>query len=207
MNNAVLIQQIYPNTPGVAMLELTRAHHKAYCDKWHMDYWCKFENPQEEFDPLKGSWGKIELIRCALDEGYEYVFWLDADTLIVDFETDLRDAVQCNKIGACWHRIPQMNHWNVGALYLDNEYATRTFINEWRKTYPGSPQWMEQGEFNRLARENRTVVTLSDKWNATLDVNIVPDAVVLGFHGQGDTAYRVKLMQQAMERLKILEAV
>ena len=201
MNNAVLIQQIYPNTPGVKMLELTRMHHQAYCDKFAMDYWCEISNPLPSYDVMLGSWGKIELIRRALDTQYQSVVWLDADTLIVDLQTNLRDAIQPDKIGACWHRIPQLNHWNVGALYIDNTPNTRAFIDEWLASYPPKPQWLEQGEFNRLARESRTVVTISDKWNATLDVSMVPDAVVLGFHGQSNTEYRYNLMQKTMDQL------
>lgn len=207
MNDALLIQQIYPDTPGVTMLELTRPHHGAYCEKWGFDYWCKFENNLPDSDPLRGSWAKVELMRQALRD-YQSVVWLDADTLIVDFETDLRDAIQLGKIGACWHRIPQLNHWNVGALYLDDAEEVREFVDHWLDLYPGiNDGWMEQGVFNRMARESRTVVTLSDKWNATLDVSMVPDAVVLGFHGQGDTKYRTKIMQDTYERLFAVERI
>ena len=143
----------------------------------------------------------MELIRQGL-RGYQSVVWLDADTLITDMETDLRDAIQLEKIGACWHRIPQMDHWNVGALYLDDCEAVRDFVDQWLAEYPGlNDGWMEQGAFNRLALQSKTVVTLSDKWNATLDVNMVPDAVVLGFHGQGDTKYRTQLMRDTYQKL------
>lgn len=199
--NALLIQQIYPDTPGVEMLQLTEAWHAEYCKKHGIDYQCIYTNPIPDSDPLKGSWGKIKLIRDALYEGYEYVFWLDADTLIVDLDADLRSAVEPFKIGACWHRIPQLNHWNVGALYIDNCQETREFISAWLEEYPGKPQWLEQGAFNELAMLNKTVVTVSDKWNSTIDVSYVPDAVVLGFHGQGDTQYRINLMRDTLQSL------
>jgi hypothetical protein len=199
--NALLIQQIYPDTPGVEMLKLTEARHAEYCKRYGFDYMCLYENPVPEQDPLKGSWGKVRLISDALYDGYDYVVWLDADTLIVDFDADLRDAVVPFHIGACWHRIPQLNHWNVGALYIDNCQETRDFFDKWLTTYPGTTGWLEQGEFNTLAMRNKTVVTVSDKWNSTIDVSAVPDAVVLGFHGQGDTAYRINLMRDTMQTL------
>jgi hypothetical protein len=200
--DTILIQQIYPDTPGVAMLELVKYHSEKYCQRHGYVYQCTVENPRPDFDPLQGSWGKIELIREALELGYKNVIWLDADTLITDFNTDLRDAIQPGKIGACWHRIPQLSHWNVGALYVSNTAETRAFIDEWLASYPPpADDWMEQGVFNRMAMKSKTVVTLSDKWNATLDVNMVPDAVVLGFHGQGDTEYRINIMKQTMDRL------
>lgn len=202
MNDALLIQQIYPDTPGVEMLELNIEHNQRYCNAHGFDYWHKIENSIEGSDPLKGSWSKVELIRQGLQAGYMSVIWLDADTLICDHDTDLRDAILPGKIGACWHRIPQLSHWNVGALYVDNCQETEDFINKWLAGYPGiNDGWLEQGVFNRLARESRIVTTLSDRWNATLDVSMVPDAVVLGFHGQGDTPQRIKLMQQTYERL------
>lgn len=201
MNDALLIQQIYPDTPGVAMLELTREHHGSYCDQWGFNYWCLIENSIPGSDPEKGSWSKVELIRQGLKD-YQSVIWLDADTLIVDLQADLRDAIHLGKIGACWHRIPQMDHWNVGALYVDNCQETKDFIAEWLASYPGpNDGWMEQGVFNRLALQSKTVVTLSDKWNATLDVNMVPDAVVLGFHGQGDTKQRIQIMKDTYDKL------
>ena len=202
MSDAILIQQIYPDTPGVAMLEMVKDHSQAYCDKHDIAYLNMALNPIPNSDPLQGSWGKVELIKRALAEGYKYVIWLDADTLITDFDTDLRDAIQPGKIGACWHRIPQLNHWNVGALYVSNTPETRAFIDEWLASYPPPADgWMEQGVFNRLGMKSNVVVTLSDKWNATIDVNMVPDVVVLGFHGQGDTAYRINEMRQTLDRL------
>jgi hypothetical protein len=208
MNDALLIQQIYPDTPGVEMLELNVAHNTSYCNSFNIDYWHKVENSIEGSDPLKGSWSKVELMRQGLEAGYDSVIWLDADTIICDLDTDLRDGVQLERIGACWHRIPQLSHWNVGALYLDNCEAVRLFVDQWLAQYPGANDgWLEQGVFNRLAKESRTVVTLSDRWNATLDVSMVPDAVVLGFHGQGDTPQRIKIMQQAYERLFAVDLV
>lgn len=201
MKDAVLLQQIYPNTPGVEMLELTKPRHAEYCHEWHIDY-KPFIERVFDHDPFLGSWAKVELIHRALVDGYDYVIWLDADTLIFDFETDLRQAVQPYKIGACWHRIPQLNHWNVGALYIDNTDETIDFITRWLASYPPpNDGWMEQGVFNRMAKQSRTVVTLSDRWNSTLDVSMVPDAVVLGFHGQGDTEHRTRLIKQALDQI------
>jgi len=200
---SILIQQIYPDTPGVKLLELTREWHQRYCDTWFIDYKSVIENPCPSIPPEAGSWGKVELIRQALKK-YDHVYWLDADALIVDIDTHLRDAVTPYKIGACWHRIPQGAHWNIGCLYVDNTDATRHFFNKWLASYPpkvNGHNWMEQGVFNDMARQGREVVTISDRWNATYDVNMVPDAVVLGFHGQGDVEYRYKLMKQALDKI------
>jgi len=200
--SAVLIQHIYPDTPGVKLFDITREHHEKYCDKHGIDYQCVIDDPCPELDKNTGSWGKVELIRRALIE-YDDVVWLDADTLIVDMDTSLVDGVQYGKIGACWQRIPQLpqGHWNVGALYLSSTMETMEFVQSWIAAYPPTDGWLEQGIFNRLGHETNIVVTLSDKWNATLDVSMVPDAVVLGFHGQGDPQFRYNSMKNAFDNI------
>ena len=195
--NAVLIQQAHPGLGYEGMIELTRKRNEDYCKRWAFDYQVHLETVVPEFDPKLGSWEKIELIRRAL-ETYEFVVWLDADAMIYDVDTDLRKA--CEGVGACWHRIPQLHHWNVGAMYFKNAPEVKDFINEWLSKYPGARDgWNEQGEFNRLAMKSKLVKTLSDRWNATLSVNMVPDAVVLGFHGCGSAKERHALMEQALK--------
>ena len=201
MNTAVLIQQVYPGLGFEPLLELTKAHHQAYCDKWNIDYQPIVDNVTEH-DPALGAYAKIELIRRAMAQDYAYIIWLDADTLIKDVDADLRDAVPYQKIGVCWHRIPQLQHWNVGALYVHNCEATQLFMDEWIKAYPPPRDgWNEQGVFNRMAMKQNTVVTISDKWNATLNYSMVPDAVVLGFHGQGNAVQRLQIMRDAYNTL------
>ena len=121
-----------------------------------------------------------------------------ADTLITDFSMPLLDAVQPNKIGACWQRIPQLNHWNVGALYIHNSPETRTFVDEWFVQPNPHDGWNEQGVFNRMALKNKVVSTISDRWNSTIYVGVVPDTVVLGFHGLVD---RYNAMKQSFDYL------
>ena len=133
-----------------------------------------------------------------MEQGYEYIVWLDPDALIKDLNTDLR--LGCvDGIGVCWHRIPQLHHWNVGVMYVKNSIESKKFIDEWIETYPGITGWMEQGEFNRLAMQRKVVQTISDRWNATLNYSMVPDAVVLGFHGYGSAQQRLEAMKSTLE--------
>lgn len=208
MNNAILIQQVYPNAGYTPMLELTRERNKHYCIRWQMDFQCLESASSRKFaDPKVGSWSKVELIQMALDKGYQYVVWLDADTIIKDLDTDLRDGC-INGIGACWQRIPQLHHWNVGALYIQKSDEAREFIKDWIKGYPGlNDGWNEQGVFNKLAMQNKIVQTISDRWNATLNHTMVPDAVVLGFHGYGTTQERYEAMQATLNSLETREGV
>jgi hypothetical protein len=202
MNDAILIQQVYPGLDYEPMLELTRQWNTAYCEKHAFDYWCLIDEVVPEWNPWQtGGWAKIELIRRAALEGYKSIVWLDADAFIKDIDRDLRDAIETNRIGVCWHRIPQLHHWNVGVMYIDNTPGTREFIEQWIAGYPPKDGWFEQGVFNAMGRKSDIVSTLSDKWNSTLDVNLVPDAVVLGFHGQGDPKKRYEIMKDTFYRL------
>lgn len=203
MNDAILIQQVYPDLEYKPMLELTRQWNTEYCVKHNFDYQCVIDAVMPEWNPFEtGGWAKIELIRRAMKDGYKYIVWLDADALIKDREIDLRNAVEENKIGACWHRIPQLHHWNVGVMYIHNSEDTRAFVNQWMASYPPPPDgWFEQGVFNRMGKSCNVVSTISDKWNATLDVNLVPDAVVIGFHGQGNPKQRYEIMKETFYRL------
>jgi hypothetical protein len=206
MNNAILIQQAWVGDFGVGdylpLLQLTKERNAAYCERHNFDFIAMEGTEGLKYpDVLKGCWTKIELIQRALAQGYQYIVWLDPDALIKDLDTDLRDG--CIKgIGACWHRIPQLNHWNTGVLYVQNMPETVKFIDEWLASYPGQRQWMEQGEFNRLAMQSKTVQTISDRWNATLNYSMVPDAVILGYHGNGNAKNRYDMMSKTLQNLQ-----
>lgn len=203
MSNAILLQHCWPLDipPGDyrPAIELTRARNQAYCDKHGFDYEVLIGISSEKYgDPYAGGWVKVELIHRALFKGYQYIVWLDADAMIKDLDTDLRDG--CPKgIGACWMRIPQLNHWNVGVLYIQNSQAVKNFVAEWLAEYPGGKQWMEQGVFNKMGMKSKVVQTISDRWNSTMNYSMVPDAVVLGFHGYGDARQRTEAMKKVLE--------
>ena len=200
MNNAILIQQAYTVGGFDALLELTKTRNEVYCALHNFDFLCTVEDGDRPSS--MGAWQKVALIKDAMLKGYEYIIWLDADALIYDTAADLREACEIDKIGACWHRIPQLHHWNVGVLYIHNSPETRTFIDAWSNSYPPpNDGWYEQGVFNGMAKMTNTVVTVSDKWNATINVNMVPDAVVIGYHGQGSAKNRLEMMTRTLETL------
>lgn len=206
MNNAVLIQQCYPGYGYEPMIELTRARNEEYCQRHGFDYVVKIDLIIPEWPAEKGSWAKVELIKRALHRGYKYIVWLDADAMIYNLDEDLREGCP-NGIGACWHRIPQLNHWNVGVMLMQNTPAVKAFTRVWLEQYPGDGDgWNEQGVFNRLGRLSDTVQTLSDRYNATLNVNMVPDAVILGFHGYGTAAQRLQAMKDALQKISARKA-
>lgn len=209
MNDALIIQQVFPGFHYEQMIELTRERNKEYCNRHAFDYECLIGVSDPKYsDADQGAWPKVDMIRKALFKGYRYVVWLDADALIADMDTDLRDGC-IDGIGACWMRVPQpggmYNHWNVGVLFVQNSHKVREFLSDWLAEYPGEYQWKEQGVFNKLAMKSKVVQTISDRWNSTIVYSEVPDAVILGFHGDGDANQRYRHMQETLEKLSTKE--
>jgi len=204
MKNTLIIQQSFGHDVFQDMMRLTIQRHMAYARAHRMDYWSINGEIHPELYP--GGWGKIWLIKDALDRGYEYISWIDADAAIFDFEADLRDALKDKPfdIGACVHdadwfkelHIPK--HMNVGVLYVRASDRSIKFINEWLASYPGDKRWMEQGAFNDMAENNKVVGVVDDKWNATVNVNMVDKLVVKGYHGVQPLINRFGLMRADM---------
>jgi hypothetical protein len=204
-NNAVILQHVYSNSSFSDMLRLCIQRHMAYANAYSMDYWAFQGGLHRERVPEAGAWSKIELMKMALEKGYEYVFWIDADAAIMDFNTDLRESVKNIHIGACAHdpaKSPYLQslgiqrHINVGVMYLRNTDETRKFIQAWYDSYPGIPRWAEQGSFNNLLVTMPNIVTeIDDKWNATVNVNMVEKPVVKGYHGVMPIENRFGLMK------------
>ena len=194
MNNAIILQQVYSQSPYANMLRLSFARHMDYALRHSFDFQCQMTDITKDHpmcllngQPAPfGAWAKLFIIRDALKAGYEYVCWVDADALIFDMATDLRDAFkEFDHIGACQHPGPPP-HLNVGVVYYRNTQPTRDFVDTWIEHYGRKDldNWMEQGVFNRLTAETGIVARIDDKWNATHFAGTdVAHPVVIGYHG------------------------
>ena len=212
--NAVILQHIYSNSSVIVgdnafgdMLRLSYQRHAAYACAHAMDFWCFQGGVHTEMPGEAGAWAKIWLMKDALKD-YEYVFWIDADAAIMDFETDLRDAVKDINIGACIHDPAKSEylrqfgidkHINVGVMYLRNTDLTKQFVDKWIASYPGPVRWADQGAFNNLIVEMPDAVSvIDDKWNATVNVSMVDKPVVMGWHGIAPAVNRFLQMKQVL---------
>jgi hypothetical protein len=174
--------------------------HVAYAISHKMDYIPYFGDYTDR-DVYTGGWSKIKMIVDALKK-YEYVFWIDTDAAIVKFDTDLRDAFQGN-IGCCEHRaevfpkeleIP--THYNVGVIFVKNDDGVKEFFESWWNSYPGDPRWAEQGAFNELVKDSPLFFKLDDRYNATVNVNMCEDPVIVGWHGVSPLNKRFEMMKK-----------
>ena len=181
------------------MLSLSDDLHKAYAER-HGITFCSFRGPiQGERHPF---WNKIRLIQMMLAAGFEFVVWMDADTLIVRPEIDVRSALRDGApIAMCRNPLPwrdQPWHYNAGVIMIRNTGAARWFFDEvWRAGHVDHHPWQEQARINELTRKHENLVQrLEDKWNCTKGVNSTRNPVILAWHGQGPRA--VKLMTVAL---------
>ena len=192
MNNAILIQQA--EGPSYReMLNATSYMHAAYCKRHDVDQWVL--RGHLSTDAI--AWDKLRMMTMAIDSGYEHIFWLDSDTIIVGDE-DLRTAVPDDyDLGMTWQISPGGGplHFNVGAIYCRGSVQLRTFLADLisrmpQQPYTRVPYWWddekcEQVIFNQMLADGAYDVKcakLDYKWNS-IYLTKVENPVVLGYHG------------------------
>ena len=204
-NNAILIQSVAGEQ--TCFLDLTRAHHEAYAHAHRMDYVCRYGAQTTDRAP---HWDKILLILLALRKGYEYIIWLDADTLIVNSERDLREALPEDAwMGMVRHDTPgegQHRWYNSGAIYLRNTPKCLAFFEEVWNAWPIDHHWEDNMAMIMtlgFAPERwEGVAVLSDEWNSTRLMNEHPSAVVKAWHGNGPTPIRLEMMRAEFAKMR-----
>jgi hypothetical protein len=184
----VLIQQA--SGWHVRLLDLSESRHRAYADRHGITLWSVRGPVQAERHPY---WDKVVLIRRALAMGFELVVWLDADTLIVHPQTDLRSALGDGPpIGMCRHVVrwgKRPWHYNAGVIFVRNCTLARRFFQEAWEAGPTRDGGQDQTRINEVAgRRPEAVQTLSDAWNCTVGVNGCPSPVIQSWHGRGKDA-------------------
>jgi ADP-heptose:LPS heptosyltransferase len=181
---ALLIQQAAG--PHMQMLEATAGWHNDYAVRHGFEFWSVRGHVQTE---RPAHWDKIILLQRALAQGYELVVWLDADTLIVRPEVDLREALPADgpPIGMCRHPMhfrEQPWHFNSGVMIVRNTPLARAFFQNVWQAGPNNTAWQEQIAINELSqRTPGAVQRISDRWNCTLDATDHPDPVIRAWHG------------------------
>ena len=188
------------------MMRLTYQRHSAYASAHMFDFW-RIEGSMYP-EMAGGGWEKIALIKKALELDYDFVAWIDADAAVMDFEVDLIDAIPEGKsFGTALHDAPWFKgldilpHYNVGVTYWRNTELSRKFTAEWFAAYPGSKRWMEQGAFNELIDKDEYkdgFHTVDARFNATVNVNLVDNPVVKGWHGIMPMEKRYGMMKAEM---------
>ena len=218
MNNAVIFHH-YFDDDHLPMLELIESRHKQYADKHGFDFM-----PVDLRDHFKGvvqDNAQVHTVEFAnrLIEKYEYIVWLDLDTIIWDLDTDLRDAT--DDIGAVLFQKDKpkptkeemdvvlfgWNNWhmNCGAVYIKRNPFTVQFLKDWYELAKEKGGWYgAQNAYNILAIE-RNIPDLDIKWNWCDNRHeYCEHPIVRGYHGYHGKPGRLSKFDAMLRDLKKL---
>ncbi|MEP6754023.1 MAG: hypothetical protein ABJA67_00865, partial [Chthonomonadales bacterium] len=180
------------------LLDITRQRHEQYAKLHNMDYVCQY-GPQQSERPA--MWDKIPvLIDLLKRRKYKYIFWMDADTLIVDMGRDMRSsAPESSWLGMVTHGNPP--YYNNGVMHVKNCPQALVFLEAVWNHYPVASAWEDNEAVIKVLEQNpalRSGVTIiSDDWNSTVGQNQSPQPVVVAWHGFGSAEARRNSMVQA----------
>lgn len=193
-------------TPYEGMVRDHEARHRAYCARWGMEYCAVFTAEMDQWHKLELARGAMETMTIGEDSKavpvYSHVFIIDADAVVVDFESDLRECLPSWAwLGLVTHPFPMLMdvwHWNVGCSFWRNTTKAQEFISEVLKARE-RPGWHEQAEINLQImsdpeRWQSGFAQLSRHWNNNWHDQPNDQAVILGWHGYLPAGPRRSLM-------------
>ena len=199
MNAAIV--QIGVGGDYAGMVEDHRARHESYCKRWGFD----FIPVTEMADP---RWGRLTMVRDLLDK-YEYVVYLDSDTLVANLDVDLRDALPCGDYGMVMHPFSWpygSSHWNAGVVYARSTEMTKLFLTAaYVARFPDPEHWLEQNSINHLLwfhpKWQAGLVTLPHVFNCNIHNQDWRGVIVAAWHGYlgKDTVGRRRAMREWAE--------
>jgi hypothetical protein len=196
--------------------------HRAYCEKWSYAYFAIT-------DGVEDAWYKLELALDAMGQRdwyeladnhdvwgkhtdpnkYDYIFLIDADVIIADFERDMRETLPPHAFLALTvHPYPSgfdVFHWQVGMSYWRNTPDARQFLTEVladKDKYDRSDNvWNEQECINQKLQHGkgewqRGLRTLPHWWNNNTHDMPLGQEVVAAFHGNSQPEVRRQIMRE-----------
>ena len=178
------------------MIEDNRARCAAYAEKQGYVYFV-VDAPTDDF-----RWFRIEAIAEALKTEAPYVFYLDADTAIADFNADMRDTVpEPTWLGLTVHPFPWGNnsewHLNTGVIYVRNCDEAKQYFDDVLAAYkPGTYDQMPMNDLlvGDNAKYHGVLNILDRRWNDCLHQKGSKNPVVAAWHGHMKPEYRRFLM-------------
>ena len=104
-----------------------KKNHQKYCDKHGYKYVC-LEEKLNDFHPM---WMKPDLLIKCLEDGYDYVFWMDGDSFFLNMDIKLEKFVDMNVDFVATG--DQNDIVNAGHLFFKNSEWSKKFLNDWSK--------------------------------------------------------------------------
>ena len=116
----------------------------------------------------RGGWIKIEPILEVLAGDFEFVLWLDADTMFARIDVDVRTVAEPDAdLYMSWHCPPSggdLPHYNSGVMLIRNSDWSRHFFEQVWKTGPLPHKWNDQAAILQALGYN-AVLGLGDDHN------------------------------------------
>ena len=143
--------------------DLTSKTLRSYSEKHGYSFLTKIISNDSERPP---SWHKIEFIQEVFTGGYEYVWWVDCDAIIVNSEIRIEDFI---KEGKDFYISRDMNGINCGVFMIrNNERSVSFFEKVWSMVEYKDHIWWEQAAIMEL---------LSSGWYSEEFVEYLPSSV------------------------------
>jgi hypothetical protein len=113
-----------------------------YAQKYHYNF--KYNIKVESDRPV--SWNKILIIQKLLEEGYDFVFFIDADAIFVRFDEDIADEIESDKdLYLVKHGVWEGYAPNAGVLLIRNSAWSKKMLSE---------VWCMENYINTVLQEN-----------------------------------------------------
>jgi hypothetical protein len=147
------------------------ASQQAYANKHGYDY-IAVDRPRGLVAPDVSSWVKIPLIRHAFDNGYDWVFFIDADCQVQHDAPPLESVEQEGK--SLYMAVGYSGRVNAGVIIAKNTAETRMFLSDVIDnaafTVPAEDQALyENGHVIHYSKDKPFVHILSSEWNNNCD--------------------------------------
>jgi len=183
------------------MLDITNERHASYAHRHGMRF---VSNRGEVLSQYPGYWDMIPLLLDYIRRSdTDYVFWLDADTVIRD-DADLRDGLNGHNVGMTKHPGPP-EHYNCGVLFLRACREVTMWLERVLDLAPGIYPWYQQDYMNNyigMLEMHGMVKAMGNEWNSTVVLDHTQDCHIRAWHGtNGGVPTRMSLMRDYIATL------
>jgi hypothetical protein len=165
------------------------------------------------------GWLKIEAIRAALEDGFDFILWMDVDAIVLRNDVDVRTAaVDGADLHMAWHgpstseimATDFVPHFNSGIMLIRATEWSRAFFKQvWEIGQLRHP-WFDQATIlhalgfdeclglgpDRPGEPNRSrLARLDTAWNSIPGLATVPDPIVHHYAGISNPSTRLKMVE------------
>lgn len=188
------------------MAEVTNPSKRAYCERWGYDFAC-FEGTLDPDRPP--AWSKVRFVRRLLDR-YDWVFWLDADALIMNPDVALENLLD-PRYSLILVKQPGPDpfgglHLNTGSFFVRSDEWSRGFLDDLyrQREFIEHPCW-EQAAFMHLyqhrpeVRERIKVEVDARQFNSIANSYVKGDFVFHAINPMRTESGKIQLIQRVCE--------